>query len=89
MSVIPVAPLIAINVNSSTIICSQPKRNRIMFRDSNKPCHVDHKQINGAVFKRFTVVGTVDVVFCLCTADRVFGGGSGWRYFVDCVVGGC
>jgi hypothetical protein len=50
---------------------------------------VDHKQINGAVFKRFTVVGTVDVVLYLCAADRVFGGGLGWWYFVDCVVGGC
>jgi len=65
MSVIPVTPLIAINVNSSTIICSQPKRNRVVFRDSNEPCHVDHEQINGAVLKRFTVVAAVDVVLDL------------------------
>ena len=73
MSVIPVAPLIAINVNSSAIICSQPKRNRVVFRDRDIAGHVDHEQINGAVLKRFTVVGTVDVVLDLCTADRIFG----------------
>ena len=63
--------------------------NRVVFRDVYVACHVDHEQVACAILVRFTVIIAIDVVLCLSTADRVFGGGLGWRYFVDCVVGGC
>jgi hypothetical protein len=60
-----------------------------VFRDVYVACHVDHEQVACAILVRFTVIGTVDVVLNFCTADRIFGGGLNWWYFVDCVVGGC
>jgi len=45
----PVAPLIPTNVDTATIIRSQPELNRVVFRDSDEPSHVNHEQIVRAI----------------------------------------
>jgi len=49
MLVAPVAPFIATNVNSATIIGSQPELNRVVFRDRDEPSHVNHEQVECAI----------------------------------------
>ena len=68
MLVAPIAPLVTVNVDSATVIGSQPKLYGVMFGYFDEACHVNHEQVNSAVLKRFTVVGTVDVVFHFTTA---------------------
>jgi hypothetical protein len=45
----PVAPLIPTNTDTATIIRSQPELNRVVFRDSDEPSHVNHEQIVRAI----------------------------------------
>jgi hypothetical protein len=45
----PVAPLIPTNVDTATIIRSQPELNRVVFRNRDEPSHVNHEQIVGAI----------------------------------------
>jgi hypothetical protein len=45
----PTAPLIPTNVDTATIIRSQPELNRVVFRDRDEPNHVNHKQVNSAI----------------------------------------
>jgi hypothetical protein len=69
--VAPVAPLVAVDVDSATIIRCQPKLYGVMFWYFDEACHVNHKQVNSAVFKRFTAVVAVDVVFHFTTANGI------------------
>jgi len=45
----PITPLIPTDVDSATIIRSQPELNRVVFRDCDEPCHVNHEQIACAI----------------------------------------
>jgi hypothetical protein len=45
----PVAPLIPTNTDTTTIIGCQPELNRVVFRDSDEACHVNHEQIACAI----------------------------------------
>jgi hypothetical protein len=45
----PVTPLIPTNTDTATIIRSQPELNRLMLRDSDETCHVNHEQIVRAI----------------------------------------
>jgi len=45
----PVAPLVPTNTDTATIIRSQPELNRVVFRDRDKACHVNHEQIVRAI----------------------------------------
>ena len=63
MSVIPTSPLIATDVDLTTIIRSQPKLNRVVFRDSYEACVVNHKVVDRAGAEWFAVEVSVDVVF--------------------------
>jgi hypothetical protein len=45
----PVAPLIPTNVDTTTIISCQPELNRLMLRDRDEACHVNHEQIVRAI----------------------------------------
>ena len=67
----PVTPLIAINVDSATIIRSQPELNRLMLRDRDEPCHVNHKQVIRAILIWLTVVTSIDVVLNLRTTQQI------------------
>jgi hypothetical protein len=45
----PITPLIPTNVDTATIIRSQPELNRVVFRDRDEPSHVNHEQIACAI----------------------------------------
>jgi hypothetical protein len=47
--IVPVAPLIPVNGDSATIIGCQPELNRVMHRDRDEACHVNHEQIVCAI----------------------------------------
>jgi hypothetical protein len=61
----PVAPLIATNTDTATIIRSQPELNRVVFRDRDEACHVNHEQIVCAILIWLTVITSIDVVLHL------------------------
>jgi len=71
MLVTPVAPFVPVNVDSATVIRCQPKLYGVVCRYLDEACHVNHEQVNSAVFKRFTVVVAVDVVFHFTTANGI------------------
>jgi hypothetical protein len=67
----PVAPLIPINVDSATVIGCQPKLNRVMHRDRDEACHVNHEQVARAIQVWLTVIRTVDIVLNLRTTQLI------------------
>jgi hypothetical protein len=87
--VIPNTERVVVNSYLTAVIVCEHELNRVVFRDVYVACYVDHEQVACAVLVRFAVIGTVDVVLNLRTADRIFGCGLDWRYYIDCVVGGC
>jgi hypothetical protein len=46
---IPVAQLVSTNIDHTTIVSSDPKLNRLMFWNRNKPSHLNHEQVVGAI----------------------------------------
>jgi hypothetical protein len=45
----PAAPLIGTNLYGATIIGCQPELNRVVFRDGDEACHVNHEQVVCAI----------------------------------------
>jgi hypothetical protein len=74
------------DVDGSAVICGNHELNRVMLRDVDEPCVVDHEEVVAAVLEWFTVEVAVDVVFDFTAARQVnVIRPDGW-YLVDCVA---